>query len=44
MRRYPDNTKNDKIIMPMEIIIRLGPAGFMGTDALSMIVKAGVAS
>ena len=30
--------------MAMEIIMRFGPAGLMGTEALSMTVKAGVAS
>lgn len=40
----PDNTKNDSIITAIEISIRLGPAGLMGTEALWMTVKAGVAS
>jgi hypothetical protein len=40
----PDRTKNDKIIMAIEIIMRFGPAGLIGTEAVSMTVKAGVAS
>ena len=43
-RSHPDSTKNDSIIMAMEIIIRLGPAGLIGMEALSITVNAGVAS